>query len=225
VNLIASLDALRSRHDVLRHPFYQRWSAGELTRAELAHYAGQYRHAVLALAQASAHAASAVDPDEDADLRARLETHAQEEASHVELWDDFCSAVGARPSDAPAPETVSCVRAWAGRSDRGLLCSLVALYAIEAGQPAIAQAKRAGLVAHYGVEEGPATAYFELHERLDVEHAASSRELIEARQEQCAPHTARSEADVDRLLDEAEAVLRGNWELLDGVERAVSMSA
>src|SRR5262245_15764885 len=57
VNLIASIDALRSRHDVLRHPFYRRWSAGELTRAELAHYAGQYRHAVVALARASAQAA------------------------------------------------------------------------------------------------------------------------------------------------------------------------
>jgi pyrroloquinoline-quinone synthase len=223
VNLIASLDALRSRHDVLRHPFYQRWSAGELTRAELAHYAGQYRHAVVALAQASAQAASAVDPGEDPKLRARLDAHAREEASHVDLWDDFCSAVGARPTDTPAPETLSCVRAWTGQADRQLLGSLVALYTIEAGQPAIARAKRAGLVTYYGVEEGPATAYFELHERLDVEHAASSRELIEARLEQRAPQTAPSEADIGRLLDGAEAVLRANWELLDGVERAVTV--
>jgi pyrroloquinoline-quinone synthase len=223
VNLIASLDALRSRHDVLRHPFYRRWSAGELTRAELAHYAGEYRHAVVALAQASAQAASAVDPGEDPKLRARLDTHAREEASHVELWDDFCSAVGARPIDTPAPETLSCVRAWAGEADRPLRRSLVALYAIEAGQPAIARAKRAGLVAYYGVEEGPATAYFKLHERLDVEHAASARELIEAPPVR-APEAAPTDADMDRLLDEAEAVLRANWELLDGVER-VSVGA
>jgi pyrroloquinoline-quinone synthase len=225
VNLIASLDALRSRHDVLRHPFYQRWSAGKLTRAELAHYAGQYRHAVVALAQATAQAASVVDPAEDAELRARLDVHAREEASHVELWDDFCFAVGARPTDTPAPETMSCVRAWAGQADRRLLCSLVTLYAIEAGQPAIARTKRAGLLTYYGVEEGPATAYFKLHERLDVEHAASSRELIEARLERCAPQTAASEADTDGLLDEAETVLRANWELLDGVERAVAIGA
>jgi pyrroloquinoline-quinone synthase len=225
VNLIASLDALRAKNDVLRHPFYQRWSAGGLTRAELAHYAGQYRHAVVALARATAQAACAVDPGEDPQLRAQLDTHAREEASHVELWDDFCCAVGARPSDTPAPETVRCVRAWAGEADRQLLCSLVALYAIEAGQPAIARAKRAGLVAHYGVAEGPATAYFELHERLDVEHAASSRGLIEARLEQGAPQTAPGEVDTDRLKDEAEAVLCANWELLDGVERAVSIGA
>jgi pyrroloquinoline-quinone synthase len=225
VNLITSLDTLRSRHDVLRHPFYRRWSAGELTRAELAAYAGQYRHAVIALARASAQAACAVDPDEDAELRARLDTHAREEDSHIELWDDFCSAVDARRSDPPAPETVSCVEKWAGRADRPLLCSLVALYAIEAGQPAISRAKRAGLVAYYGVEEGPATAYFRLHERLDVEHAASSRELIEAQLRECAPQTEPGEADTDHLLGEAEAVLRANWELLDGVERAVSPGA
>jgi pyrroloquinoline-quinone synthase len=225
VNLITSIDALRSRHDVLRHPFYQRWSAGELTRAELGHYAGQYRHAVVALAEASAQAASAVDRGEDPELRARLDTHAREEAAHVDLWDDFCSAVGARLIDPPAAETVSCVHAWEGRPDRPLLRSLVALYAIEAGQPAIARTKRAGLLAHYGGEEGPATAYFTLHERLDVEHAASSRELIEARLERCEPQTGSSDADTDRLLDEAESVLRGNWELLDGVERAVSIGA
>jgi pyrroloquinoline-quinone synthase len=225
VNLIASIDALRSRHDVLRHPFYQRWSAGKMTAAELGRYAGQYRHAVVALAQASAQAASAVDPGEDPELRGRLDTHACEEASHVDLWDDFCSAVGARLIDPPAAETVSCVRAWAGRADRPLLRSLVALYAIEAGQPAIARAKRAGLLAYYGVEEGPATAYFTLHERLDVEHAASSRELIEARLERSAAPSRSSDADTDRLLDEAESVLRGNWELLDGVERAVSIGA
>src|SRR3954464_14876796 len=49
----SQLEAVRERHDVLTHPFYQRWSAGELTRAELAVYAGQYRHAVVALARAS----------------------------------------------------------------------------------------------------------------------------------------------------------------------------
>ena len=48
-----SLEQIARRHDVLRHPFYQRWSAGELTTGELADYAGQYRHAVVALAEAS----------------------------------------------------------------------------------------------------------------------------------------------------------------------------
>ena len=52
----ARVDEVRKRRDVLHHPFYQRWSRGELERAELAFYAGQYRHAVVALADAASQA-------------------------------------------------------------------------------------------------------------------------------------------------------------------------
>ncbi len=87
------------------------------------------------------------------------------------------------------------------------------MYAIESAQPAIAETKREGLVAHYGFDPGSdATVYFDLHATLDVEHAAQERALIEPRLDG---------ADADALLAEAEAVLRANWELLDGVERAL----
>ena len=44
------LENLRSECNVLEHPFYQRWTAGDLQASELAHYAGEYHHAVVALA-------------------------------------------------------------------------------------------------------------------------------------------------------------------------------
>lgn len=200
------LEDVRARWNVLEHPFYQRWSAGTLTREELARYSGQYRHAVVALADGAAAAARQAGPRE----RRALEAHAAEEASHVALWDDFARAIGGDPSDAPEPETADCARAWAGDGERELLPSLVALYAIESGQPAISATKRDGLRAHYGVEAGEATAYFDLHATLDHEHAAAERELIEPR---------LAGAGADELLAEAEAVLSANWRLLDGVER------
>jgi len=89
----------------------------------------------------------------------------------------------------------------------------VATYAIEAAQPAISQTKLDGLVEHYGVDEGPATEYFALHSERDHEHAEHSRVLIEQRLDG---------ADADRLLEIAETALKGNWELLDGVERGFS---
>ncbi|MEA2248940.1 MAG: pyrroloquinoline-quinone synthase, partial [Solirubrobacteraceae bacterium] len=144
----SQLEAVRERHDVLTHSFYQRWSAGELTREELAVYAGQYRHAVVALAQASDSAARTAAPA----LRAGLERHAAEEASHVALWDDFADAVGGSSTDAAAPETQACAQAWAGGEQRPFLASLVALYAIESAQPAISATKRAGLAEHYGID-------------------------------------------------------------------------
>jgi pyrroloquinoline quinone (PQQ) biosynthesis protein C len=89
----------------------------------------------------------------------------------------------------------------------------VALYAIESGQPAIADTKRRGLREFYGCASGPATAYFDLHAELDHEHAGDARALIEPRV---------AAADEDALVAEADAVLRANWDLLDGVDRVTT---
>jgi pyrroloquinoline-quinone synthase len=205
LSLFDHIEAARERWDVLGHPFYRRWSEGLLTRRELAFYAGEYRHAVVALASCLVEAAHAADPG----LRAQLEEHAAEEAQHVELWDRFADALEADTRREPRPETVACVQSWT--AGRDTLERLVAAYAIESGQPEVASTKLAGLVECYGVEEGPATAYFSLHATLDHDHAAHSRSLIEER---------LSGTDADRLLEVAEGALRGNWHLLDGVERA-----
>jgi pyrroloquinoline-quinone synthase len=206
VDHFAELEAVRARWDVLRHPFYLRWSAGELSREELARYSGQYRHAVLAIARASARAADAAGPAE----REGLRRHAAEEAAHVELWDGFVAAVGGE-RDAPAePQTARCAATWAGDGERSLLATLVTLHAVESTQPAISQTKREGLVERYGFAPGsPATAYFDLHSELDVQHAAAARALIEPR---------LADADGAALLAAAEDALRANWELLDGVQ-------
>ena len=196
-------DAQR-RCNVLEHPFYTRWSAGDLTREELSWYAGEYRHAVAALAEATAATARAAEPA----VRAQIEEHAAEEAEHIELWDAFAHAVDADLEQEPAAETAECAAAWTAAGDA--LEGLVVLYAIESAQPAISRTKLDGLVEHYGFDGGPASEYFSLHAERDHEHAAQSRELIEER---------LAGADEDRLVTVAEAALRGNWTLLDGVER------
>ncbi len=151
------LEPIQKRWDVLNHPFYARWERGELSPDELAHYAGEYRHAVVALAETAAVAGE----------------HAEEEAAHVELWDDFARAAGADAPKPPQPETEECVRAWTSASDD--VEALAVMYAIESAQPAIAATKLTGLVQHYGFEEGPATEYFSVHGELDHEHAAHRR--------------------------------------------------
>jgi pyrroloquinoline-quinone synthase len=200
------LAEVQARHDVLQHPFYRRWSAGELTRQELACYAGEYRHAVVALADASELSARAAEPTQ----RERLAAHAAEEREHVALWDRFAAAVGAEVPREPLPETEACVSEWS--AERPLLELLVSLYAIEAAQPAISQTKREGLRAFYDVTE---TSYFDVHVERDVEHAQEDRELIEERLA-CADH--------DRLLEVAGRVLSANWELLDGVDRVAAVA-
>jgi pyrroloquinoline-quinone synthase len=206
VEFFERLEAVRERWNVLEHPFYRRWSAGELTRAELSFYAGEYRHAVVALAEATA-AAAAMEREPSA--AAQLAGHAAEERTHVELWDGFAAEVCAPLDAEPRAETEACVRAWTAAGDA--LEGLVTLYAIESGQPAISRTKLDGLVEHYGMSGGTAaTAYFELHAERDHEHAAQSRALIEER---------LAKGGEERLLARAEAALAGNWVLLDGVER------
>ena len=192
MRLFDRLDDVAERWDVLRHPFYTRWNRGELRREELAFYAGEYRHLVVALAK-TARATS--DPE-----------HAAEEESHVELWDGFAQARGADAGRPPRPETVSAAAAWTADGLEGL----AVLHAVESAQPAISRTKLDGLLRHYGFGDGESTRYFSVHATLDEEHAARTRELLAAR---AAP------ADEDRLVAAAEAALRGNSELLDGVCR------
>ena len=196
------IEQARARWNVLEHPFYQRWSAGELSREELAEYSGQYRHATAAIARLSAEIAESAPEAE----RAELLRHAAEEEAHIALWDGFVDAVGGEVAAAPTPETEECIEAWAAKDSR--LAQLGRLYAIESGQPAISKTKREGLAAHYGIGDGPGNEYFRLHETADVEHAAEGRSLIEA-------HLDGAEADV--VVEAAEAAFKANWRLLDGV--------
>ena len=159
------LETARARWNVLEHSFYRRWSAGELSREELAVYAGEYRHAVEALADGLSHAARGADPS--------IAEHAAEEAEHVALWDQFADAVGGDTAREPGDETRACVDSWT--AGRDTLEGLVVAYAIESGQPAISQTKLDGLKEHYGLDEGPATEYFEVHAERDHEHAAETR--------------------------------------------------
>jgi pyrroloquinoline-quinone synthase len=194
MELCARIDEARRRWDVLKHPFYERWECGELTREELAFYAGEYRHAVVALARAAA-----ASGDEE---------HAREEAEHVAVWDEFAAAVDAPLERTPTPETSDCADAW---SPDERFRALAVLYAIEAAQPAISRTKLAGLAAHYGIDaDDPAAAYFRLHAELDIEHARAAREALAE-----APPARAAE-----LAAAAERALEANWRLLDGVERA-----
>jgi pyrroloquinoline-quinone synthase len=194
VQLIARLDAARERWNLLEHPFYKRWSCGELSRDELAHYAAEYRHAVVALAETAAKTGN--------------EEHAREESDHVWLWDDFAAVFGTDTNREPSPETAECVVAWTAPENR--LEALAVMYAIEAGQPRVSQAKLDGLAEHYGVgNDEPGAAYFALHAERDHDHAAESRRALEDE---------AADADADQLVEVAESALKGNWTLLDGVD-------
>jgi pyrroloquinoline-quinone synthase len=198
-NVFERMERARDNWNVLNHPFYERWSAGELTTEDLARYAGQYRHAVGAIATMSEQVAAAF-PE-----RADLSEHAAAERDHVALWDSFADALGADRDAEPTPETAACVEEWTGGDP---VATLARLYAIESGQPEISRTKLEGLARHYDMPEGEPTRYFTLHQELDHEHAAEGRALLE--------ELGHSDRD-DELVAAAEGAMRANWALLDGV--------
>lgn len=199
------IEQARAENNVLEHPFYQRWSAGELTREELADYSGQYRYATEAIAKLSADIAAHAPESE----RAGLEAHSAEEHEHVAMWDGFVNAVGGTVGAQPNPETLECVETWTKADGFGR--QLARMFAIESGQPAISKTKTEGLGEHYEITDAPGNLYFTVHEKMDVHHAEEGRKLIERHM---------NDFSEDELVEAAEEAFKANWLLLDGVEKA-----
>src|SRR5215469_9668143 len=94
--LIAALSAMIEERSLLKHPFYQTWSAGGLTLERLRNYAAQYYRHVEAFPRylSALHSRS-----EDLETRqALLENLIDEERgpeNHPELWLRFAEGLGA----------------------------------------------------------------------------------------------------------------------------------
>src|ERR1700722_7630728 len=94
------LEARTAPYDLLKHPFYQAWTAGELSREDLAAYACEYWHHVSAFPTYLSALHSRLP---DGELRREvLRNLADEEGidtangrAHSELWMDFATGMGA----------------------------------------------------------------------------------------------------------------------------------
>src|SRR5215475_2426231 len=95
------LDKRIAKYDLLCHPFYKAWSAGELTRDDLRDYALDYYQHVHAFP--SYLAAFALRLNEGELRRAVLanmrdEQGGEGEEAHSDLWMDFAEGMGAARS-------------------------------------------------------------------------------------------------------------------------------
>jgi len=214
---IQELDARIAKYDLLCHPFYQAWSAGELTREDLREYAMDYYQHVHAFPSYLAAFALRLN---DGELRRavlgnmRDEQGGESEEAHSALWLDFAEGMGASRA-AFGHESVAEVKQlthhFASVAEEGTPEeALAAFYAYESQVPRVAKEKERGLRARYGADE-KTTRYFALHATADVYHSNVWREQLTKR---IAAHPETAE----KALQAAEKAAQALWTALDGIE-------
>jgi pyrroloquinoline-quinone synthase len=212
------IDAIIAKKSILKHPFYTRWQAGEMTLDELKGYTGQYYHHVLAFPKyvSGTHA----NCDDLADRQELLENLREEEEgpnNHPELWLRFGEAIGLKREDmtgsVPLPETTALDETFRRITKHSpFIAGIAALYAYESQVPEVAGTKMDGLKRHYGINSPDGLRFFVVHHSLDVEHSAVTRNMV-ARYAETTPG---AEETTTRAVAEACDAL---WGFLDGCYR------
>jgi len=191
------LDAILEKWDLLKHPFYQAWSAGTLPVEALKVYASEYGAFIDTLADGWTTL-------EDAET-------AHEEQEHAELWEQFANALETEISKPEIKQTMELLRV-----SQDLFASpattLGAMYAFEAQQPATAKSKLDGLKEHYSLP-AEVEPYFEVHSANWHES-----EKILASVEKLSPE---EQAQVERAC---ESMAESLWNTLTGIHDKTCLS-
>jgi pyrroloquinoline-quinone synthase len=210
--LLEKIDAAIAEKNLLRHPFYQDWQAGKLSRESLQLYAAQYYRHVEAFPQHLRVLAARADESLKPLVLENLAEEENPDGPHPKLWREFAEALGVSEEDilnSPSlPGTQHVVHTFRDIcGNRPVAEAVAALYAYEAQVPEIATTKIDGLNRFYGITDAKGTAYFAIHEEADKAHrAAWSNWLAE-----------KATGDESGILASTNEALKALWGALDAV--------
>jgi pyrroloquinoline-quinone synthase len=206
-----------AKYDLLCHPFYKAWTAGELTREDLREYSADYYHHVAAFPTYLSALHSRL---EDGKLRREVLRNLCDEeiegACHADLWLNFSEGFEASADDVRKSEPVNEVKALIAKfgeiAREGTTAeALAAFYAYESQVPRVAKEKANGLKNMYGADV-KTCGYFTLHQTADVHHSNVWRQQLDAL-------IAADPAQAEKALASAESAAQALWAALDGIER------
>ena len=205
------------KYDLLTHPFYRAWTAGQLTRADLGFYGHQYLHHVAALPTYLT--ALHTRLPEGLTRSAILRNAAEEEItglSHADLWRQFVKGIELEPPVGDGeilPEIEQLIETYREMARSGALpTALGAFYAYESQVPFVAREKAAGLKRFYDADK-PTCEYFTLHMIADAHHTEVWHTLI--------GHCVRTNAAcATEVLDGVIRGAKALWHALDGIDAA-----
>ena len=203
MNITKKIDEMIEERSLLKHPFYQAWSDGKLTKESLAGYSKEYFQLVKAVPSFM----TPIIEKAPEGVVGELIENQQEESDHIKPWIAFAGELGISEEEllsySGLPKTRQAVSDLNELMDtfEGGAC---AMYAFEKEIPKISQTKLDGLAEFYGMTSDEATEYFKLHTEADIRHAASWRNILE-----------KSSTDYDKLIEIAEKSISAQNLLLD----------
>lgn len=212
-----ALDRRIAKYDLLCHPFYKAWAAGELTRAELREYAGQYYNQVAAfpVALSTLHGRLPNGELREAVLHNYWDEVGIEQPDprpHDEIWLDFAEGMdGTRAPRTPILEMCDLMALFRHLALHGSPEeALAAFYAYESQVPRVSAEKARGLRQFYGADD-KTCKYFDMHQTADVHHANVWREEL--------GKLIAQGGDAKKALAAAETAAQALWRALSGIER------
>ncbi len=218
--LLEKIDAAIAEKHLLKHPFYQDWQAGKLTRESLQLYAAQYYKHVEVFPQHLKVLAGRADESLKPVVLENLAAEENPARPHPKLWRDFAGALGVSEevmtTSASLPGTEHVVAKFGEIcAERSVAEAVAALYAYEAQVPEIATTKINGLKKFYGITEPKGLAYFEVHEEADKAHRAAWREWLET----------NAAGNEEAILASTNEALDALWGALSAVHNASAACA
>jgi len=203
-SLVQKIDELIEQKSLLKHPFYQMWSDGKLSKDSLAGYSKEYFQMVKAV-PSFVDAIAKFAPEA---LVEEIRSNGAEESEHIQPWTDFAVSLGVQRDEIDnytGLEKTNQAVSELAQTITSLEAGAAAMYAFEKEIPKISHTKLEGLEKFYNITSDSATQYFRLHMEADIRHAATWQNILENIPEE--KHSA--------LIEVAEKSLSAQNHLLD----------
>lgn len=220
--LIKKIDDTISERSILKHPFYQMWRMGKLTRPMLKNYAKQYYQHVAAFGQYLSAVHYKMDNIEDRKLI--LENLMDEESgamNHMILWSDFAKSLGVSRKELlktkPTSKTLAFVKHFKSfTQSKSIAEGIATLYTYESQIPKVSKEKIIGLKKFYGVKTKAGLKYFTLHMKADILHSKAERNLI-------AKYSTDKKTQ-SKVLKAVSSTLDAYWNFLSSIQKSIAYS-
>jgi pyrroloquinoline-quinone synthase len=198
---------------LLKHKFYQMWSAGSLSMEDLRGYSKEYFQLVKAVPTLVENVLGQVTPEIERNHlpTATMKHNLEEEKEHILPWISFAESIGVTQNELYgykcSAKTQDAISGMNDLTSESLSAGVSTLYTYEKQLPEISTKKIEGLVKFYGVQNHRALNYFRIHEKVDIEHAKFWSSLINTM-----PGSQHA-----TILDAASISLKCQNMILDGV--------